>query len=321
MFMFQTFCKEIIRQLRLKNQGQPFKLEESLQKGELLASMDYVNLTSTVAQLAWEKDIDLTMGQSFVSDADNPAASSPVHPPVGVDLMQKYLPNGDQMASDGLQKNPSPYLDPESNDKADLCTAGKRRLVYNRVSPLVFSKTVKNEAAFSGTYEGFMYIDSASATGNFELKHPSPVNAERPTETRSDSHFKIVSVPASTPADTPVGCSSQQNVYGSPEIPYPETTGARSAAHEDNRHNVFNKNTLQIGFTEDHNRSLSKNTSSMCWTEDSFHNSDMRKRKKRKDKKKIKHKKKMEESTVLMESTSSVLTLVESAGNNKDSNV
>ncbi|BFZ08106.1 hypothetical protein BsWGS_11144 [Bradybaena similaris] len=323
MFRWKTFCREIIRQLRLKNQGQPFKLEESLQKGELLASMDYVNLTSTVAQLAWEKDIDLTMGQLFVSDADNPAACSPVHPPVGVDLLQKYLPNGDQMANDRLQKNPTTYLGPESSDnKADLVTAGKRRLAYNRVSPLAFSKTVKDEAAFSGTYEGFMYNDSASATGNFEFRYPSPVSAERQTQTRSsDSHFKTVSLPASTPADTPVDCSSQRIVHGSPEIPYPMATGARSAAHEGNRHNVFNKNALQIGFTEDHNTSLSKNTSSICWAEDSFHSSDTRKRKKRKDKRKTKHKKKMEESTVLMESTSSVLTLVESAGSNKDSNV
>ncbi|XP_059150513.1 transient receptor potential cation channel subfamily V member 5-like isoform X2 [Physella acuta] len=120
---WKLFGKEIIRQRKIwqnkNNEAQPFALSHSLTKGQL---EDENLLSSTVAQLAWEKDIDLTKGHQFVTDMDSisprsNALRSPTH-----FHTPYHLTNG----SDG-QSNHPPNQNPLKH---------RKQLVYNRVAPL-----------------------------------------------------------------------------------------------------------------------------------------------------------------------------------------
>lgn len=133
--IFQLFGKEIIRQRKIwqnkTNEAQPFALSHSLTKGQL---EDENLLSSTVAQLAWEKDIDLTKGHQFVTDMDSisprsNALRSPTH-----FHTPYHLTNGS--ALDGHSNHPT-NQNPLKH---------RKQLVYNRVAPLFSTDTLHDEA-------------------------------------------------------------------------------------------------------------------------------------------------------------------------------
>lgn len=121
------------------DESQPFALSQSLTKGHL---EDDNLLSSTIAQLAWEKDIDLTKGHQFVSDLDNisprsPSLLSPAH-----HFSPLHIPNG------SFQREAMHLTQSDAGDAVDAPlppSRKKKNLVYNRVAPLLLPINDRND--------------------------------------------------------------------------------------------------------------------------------------------------------------------------------
>ncbi|CAG5121339.1 unnamed protein product [Candidula unifasciata] len=161
-FRWKALSREIIYQLHHSNlQRQQFVLKESLRKGRLLDEENHTMLTSTVTELAWVKDIDLTKGHSFVTDKDSVHSYSPC------DLSPSFL------RSPAHAVNGSPiktYIATHLEDSNPHEVTGKapstpkkrrRRIVHNKVYPLI---TTEKEVVMnaSDTLQSFVLDDSES---------------------------------------------------------------------------------------------------------------------------------------------------------------
>lgn len=165
--VFQLFGKEIIKQLKKhKNKGkkEPFKLGKIKRKRKLsFNESDYSSdeddkakmFSMTLAQLAWERDIDLTKGKTFVSDPSMIEKLSPFigkeepgktvienhhHSPAVISrdspAPNHNIPNGVKHRAPGERTVKKPAGTPKSSPKS----ATTKQFSYNRVSPLALTK-------------------------------------------------------------------------------------------------------------------------------------------------------------------------------------
>ena len=199
----QWFGKEIIRQLRLrKKDGQPFVLQESARRMHD-PSVDTA-LTSTVAQLAWEKDIDLTKGVQGVSPSSPlpspihelqgpqfPVEAAPPRPvangnavraPASVEitnLVEERLPPDIRMRP-VLQAADPPVQRPKNvADASTPALKRKKNLVYNRVSPLSLGPGVPGEPTVG---DAFSDISEAPVQrGKDKFQYPSSTSYKAST--------------------------------------------------------------------------------------------------------------------------------------------
>ncbi|GFS23202.1 transient receptor potential cation channel subfamily V member 6, partial [Elysia marginata] len=171
-FRWKWFGKEIIRQLRLrKKDGEPFVLQESARRMDDQSSD--AMLTSTVAQLAWERDIDLTKGLQGVSPSSPLPSPSHTGPQFLEEEPPRMMANGNALkASSGieisnvvedrlpseirmrptLQGDPTVQIPKNVADASTPALKRKKNLVYNRVSPLSLGPGVPGDAVLDGAF-------------------------------------------------------------------------------------------------------------------------------------------------------------------------
>lgn len=159
----QTLSREIIHQLRHNgHQGAQFELKESLRKGRLLDEEDHTLLTSTITQLAWVKDIDLTKGHSFLTDKDSLHSFTPSM------LSASFFHTPTHAAGDSAMNtsvvtqlvNSKPQ---EFADRISLTpTRNKGRLLNNKVYPLNASDKKEEVINSFNTLHSFMLEGSES---------------------------------------------------------------------------------------------------------------------------------------------------------------
>lgn len=148
-FIHQKLGKEIIRQFRdhqRNNSNKKFEVQK--RRGTVpLDELGLPNISTTVTQLAWERDIDLTKGQTFVYDADqfdyiSPRSDSGVqesaHSNFGLlNGSQITIPNGQPSLIGPPQHVTSQVLTVQSQLPSGNAPHRKRNFVYNRVAPLL----------------------------------------------------------------------------------------------------------------------------------------------------------------------------------------
>ncbi|XP_062610763.1 uncharacterized protein LOC134272556 isoform X2 [Saccostrea cucullata] len=183
---WKLFGKEVIKQLKKhKNKGkkEPFQLGRIKRKRKLsFNESDYSSdedekakmFSMTLAQLAWERDIDLTKGKTFVTDPnlieklspyigkEEPGKtviqnhSSPALMGGGSPTSNHQIPNGVKHRAPGERTVKKPAGTPKSSPKS----ATTKQFNYNRVSPLVLMKKSSPTDDSESDLEGMKPSDS-----------------------------------------------------------------------------------------------------------------------------------------------------------------
>ena len=138
---------------RAKSGDFEFQLQNTLSKKkrsprqiEVLNDDDIPEAFSyTVAQLAWQKDIDLTKGHTFIED---PAKIDEISPRIDLPLNSCPLPKGSPVVSNGKVKQKETS---GSSDTA-MSPGARMSLMYNRVCPMEPSVPVLESPELFGVH-------------------------------------------------------------------------------------------------------------------------------------------------------------------------
>ncbi|CAL1532061.1 unnamed protein product [Lymnaea stagnalis] len=313
---WKMFGKEIIRQRKMwqkkNNESQPFALSQSMTKGQL---EDDNALSSTVAQLAWEKDIDLTKGHPFVADADyitprSPSLNSPTHRYSPVHLGNGSASFYNNTSGSELKEIPSVQITLGPVKK-------KSYLVYNRVAPLFSPRTDQEETTFSDISDG---INARLGPENVDFSPPEYPGGHQSSQqasllqNNSDPSWQDGAVELSRWADKTSDIE-----------PLQISIKRKLAKHQDRKSQftftnplAMGRNASDLGLDNDRESQASSQTGQMipdsCWTEESIPNTRKNKVKRKLKKSKVRSKKKHQETKG---SNSSSLTLIDSGGSSK----
>lgn len=226
--LLQMLGKEIVRQIRiLKRQGKftgDIELNQSLRRRRSLRSnvviedsnagsegdLLNVGLASTVAQLAWEKDIDLTKGQTFITDPEKIENLSPR----AVSLEQQ-VPNGRPKQVEKAQAKASGGAAP-SVPGLSVVTSPKVRkaIAYNRVAPLVSSLSSFDSTTFPPDSDDL--LTAARDSPRLEMEAPR----QRGLESRRGSDTFSYALDSGAMEEGAVGQQPQQASDLSPSIQF-----------------------------------------------------------------------------------------------------